>query len=496
MSFENDIELVIHVDSDKILFEYTKTNGPGKKYAPDEYNEETIRIELQVAKTFHKVLNYLYLKKDIFQKEDFEILGEMLRKILYGKLGEAVVEGIVFQFLESARGTAKGRMYLEFEKNCELSVLPWEYTILKDEKNRSIYPAANKDKNFDFIRRIDAAGNLRRIATKKLNCVFIISSIKRKIQGEEEIPAVGDDEVQMVTGLFEELKKNYPQQFDFQVLNNPAFEDLDKEIEKAVSKFEHEGNDPALYTVHYLGHSSFDGEGRIAFFRNDNTSHWIKDYEFAQVFDPRNLDFGSPQMFVLQACDSAKLSNYGAGRGVALALVNQRIPAVLGMQNEVDVSTSTEFMKCFYEALLNGSDVGEAVTIGRTYLGKGAQDVEGRYLKGAADWYKTNAFGSPVLFITTLRPVYFFEQTVPVIDDTVEKNVFKKCRLCKVELEVPESQATCKRLIREPGRPSRLCGGILDEIELDQETSASAVSSAVDSKSAIEVPSSANVLKP
>lgn len=69
MAVENNIELIIHVDSDKILFEYTKTNGPGKKYAPDEYNEDTIRIELQVAKTFHKVLNYLYLKKDIFQRK-------------------------------------------------------------------------------------------------------------------------------------------------------------------------------------------------------------------------------------------------------------------------------------------------------------------------------------------------------------------------------------------------------------------------------------------
>lgn len=491
MAVENNIELIIHVDSNKITYQYSKTNGEERKYPADEYQEETIRVELQVARTFHKILNYLYLKKDfvekedkdIFQKEDFEILGEMLRKILYGKFGAAVVEDIVFNLLELAKGAAKCRIYLEFEKNCELAVLPWEYTVLKDNKNKSIYLAANKDKNFDLIRRIDASGNLRMIDTKKLNCVLIVSSQKNKTSNDDDIPAIGDDEVELVTGLFDELKANYPARFDYQTLVNPEFENLSKELEEAVSKFETNGGDPPPYVIHYLGHSSFrNDEGKIVFLREDKNSHWIRDAEFAQVFDSRNLDFGSPQMFTLQSCDSAKLSTYG--RGVALSLVNQKIPAILGMQNEVDTATSTQFMKKFYEALLQGNDVGEAVTIGRTFLGKGEEDAQGKYLKSESGWYKTNSFGSPVLFITTLKPIYFFEKTTQLPQDNAEKNVLKKCSVCKNEFKVPVGQTNCIFWLREPGRPERVCNGLLYEIAPGQETGGSAISEAKKSTSA------------
>lgn len=490
MAMDNNIELVITMDSNRIMYEYIKTNGEEKKYDPDEYEEKTIRIELQIARTFHKILNLLSIEKDLFQKEDFELLGEMLRKILFGKVGKIVLEDMIFGLLESAKGKTKCRIYLEFEKNCNLAILPWEYTIIKDDKDKSIYLAANKEKNFDFIRRIDGKGNPGLVNTNKLNCILIISSIKNK---EDNIPSVGDSEVKAVTDLFNELKKNHSDQFDFQVIENPSFENLRKELENAARKFEPIDDNVPPYCIHYLGHSAFDDNGgRIVFCKEDNNSHWIKDIDFAQVFDSRNLEIDIPVLYVLQSCDSAKLSNYGAGKGVALSLVNQKIPAVLGMQNEVDVETSTEFMKRFYEALLKGSDVGEAVTIGRTFLGKGEQDEEGKYINNITDWYTTNSFGSPVLFITTIRPIYFFEKKTKVLNEIKEKYVFKKCRECGDESEVPISQTNCRRLIREPLRPPRVCNGILDEMNMGKEMNIGAVSDVNQLKVAADVQLSAS----
>ena len=51
----------------------------------DDSIPNNIRIELGITRVFHKVLNLIKSEPELFQKEDFELLGEMLAKILFGK---------------------------------------------------------------------------------------------------------------------------------------------------------------------------------------------------------------------------------------------------------------------------------------------------------------------------------------------------------------------------------------------------------------------------
>ncbi|MEJ7682833.1 MAG: hypothetical protein WKG06_34235 [Segetibacter sp.] len=44
-----------------------------------------VRVELSIAKVFHKVLNLIKADPVLFQAGDFELLGEMLSRILFGK---------------------------------------------------------------------------------------------------------------------------------------------------------------------------------------------------------------------------------------------------------------------------------------------------------------------------------------------------------------------------------------------------------------------------
>lgn len=482
MAIENNIELTICLGSTSILYEYSQNDGEPKPYSGDLV-EKTIRIELQVARTFHKILGFLKTEKDLFQKEDYELLGEMLRKILFGKtLGEMLLEDNIRNQLENAKGKAKCRIYLEFEKNSDLAILPWEYTIIKDNVGNSIYLAANKDKSFDVIRRIGGKGNIN-IHANKLCCVLVISSIRNT---QAEIPAVGDSEVKAVKDLFSELKADFPDRLDFQVIENPDFDKLPGLLSAALKKFESVDQKFPPYIFHYLGHSDFDKNGgKIAFPKEAGISAWVSDKEFASALDAENLDFDAPKMVVLQSCDSAKLSNYDGGSGVALCLTAQKIPAVLGMQNKVDVETSTEFMKKFYTALIKGSDVGEAATIGRTFLGKGEQDANGEYLRKPADRYKTNSFGSPVLFITTRRPIHFLEKQEEVIEAAKEMQVFKMCDSCPAINEVPVSQTHCTSGIQVPGRGIQKCNGILKELSVERETDKGAVAQNVQTGSVI-----------
>ena len=111
-----------------------------------------------------------------------------------------------------------------------------------------------------------------------------------------------------------------------------------------------------------------------------------------------------------QACDSAKIGSIQDSlRGVAYEFTQLGIPAVVGMQNEINTSSSCAFFNKFYECILSGKDVAEAVTCGRDYLG--------RQFNIKTDAYTNNSFGSPVLFITTGEPIKLVKSEKPVVEN-------------------------------------------------------------------------------
>jgi hypothetical protein len=88
------------------------------------------------------------------------------------------------------------------------------------------------------------------------------------------------------------------------------------------------------------------------------------------------------------------------------------------MQNEVDEPTSSAFLDVFYQELLKGNDVAAAVTSGRDFLGK-------VYNVAGPEIYKSNSFGSPVLFITTREPIQMLSNKLEVI----RKRKLRKTRM-------------------------------------------------------------------
>jgi len=123
-----------------------------------------IRVELGIAKVFHKVLNLIKTERDLFQKEDFELLGEMLSKILFGKINNnADVRNYIMKDLEQTLEITKPssrkicRIFLEFDQKSGVAMLPWEYTLYKTRSTKetsSIYISANIKNRFHLMRRV------------------------------------------------------------------------------------------------------------------------------------------------------------------------------------------------------------------------------------------------------------------------------------------------------------------------------------------------------
>jgi len=79
MSSKEITTIQISIEGKNLIFD--KNNDKGKvdfNTSEDDSNENNVRIELGIAKVFHKVLNFIKTDSDLFQKQEFELLGEML----------------------------------------------------------------------------------------------------------------------------------------------------------------------------------------------------------------------------------------------------------------------------------------------------------------------------------------------------------------------------------------------------------------------------------
>jgi|CXWL01.1.fsa_nt_gi hypothetical protein len=123
----------------------------------------------------------------------------------------------------------------------------------------------------------------------------------------------------------------------------------------------------SVHVLHFLGHGEFDprsGEGALVFESEEEESERITGKTLATIL----RDLPSLRLAVLNACDSGR-SNRRAGLepfgGVASALVQGGLGAVVAMQFPITNGASLAFSQDFYLRLAAGEAVDAAVVEGR-----------------------------------------------------------------------------------------------------------------------------------
>jgi hypothetical protein len=146
---------------------------------------------------------------------------------------------------------------------------------------------------------------------------------------------------------------------------------------------------------HFAGHGEFQeqdidphagepmGMGSIVLVKDKKNGEpfWLGAKELAVY-----LQNAGVRLAVLGACESGRRDGISAWTGVASALVERGMPAVVAMQYKVDDKRAIAFSQTFYASLASGLSVDEAVSAGRlAILGKSGEDD--------MDW------GVPVLYM-------------------------------------------------------------------------------------------------
>src|SRR6266496_4359334 len=157
MASKDKYDLSVSIKGEEIFFELSTLN-PGNE-SDDKLGLDTMRVEMTIAKIFHKLINYLNVEKDLFEKEDFKLLGEILGKIIFSrKIGQMVVN---FLFPKEKNPPECLRIYLEINDNSQLAELPWEYIqVWPGDKiarlgEQSVYLSANEKSRFQLMRRLN-----------------------------------------------------------------------------------------------------------------------------------------------------------------------------------------------------------------------------------------------------------------------------------------------------------------------------------------------------
>ena len=464
-------ELRIIVQPDKIEI-IRSVGGPGK----GDINQEYMKLELGIAKIFHKMLNK-YRLVSAFDKNDYEILGKTLFKILFF---DPIAHKFFLDELEEVRDSPNTycRIYLQFKGlTGDIPELPWEYLLVEDadRKIAELYLAADSNQRFDLIRIVkENKITFHPKNDQKLNVALIISNPRRQPDGR--LPLDIDD----LSNCFKRLKQKFGSLINTNERENekPDFRNFENDLAEVISPFNGEP-----YVLHFYGHAQVkDKESMIAFTDENENLTWISDKEFAAIFNP-NSNIRKPELIILQACESGQVcdANMENPGGLAYALALNNIPAIVAMQNIVREDVSIDFIEQFYTSLLNGEDVARAVTRGRQFLGCGIRRNGEKRKKN--EYYDNNTFGTPLLFISTIQPIRLMPEKIS--STTEKKLVTKRCPKCKTIWPNVNSDKEICTLNR--------CGGRLEvyreDIAIDSKdiplTQARAVESQLSGKSSL-----------
>ncbi len=403
------------------------------------FYQENFQIEFSMARVFHRVLNaYLRFQESnytIFEHNDYAALGDNLEKILFpNNPGERNDKMKMLKnryrdiFIDKEE--VRCRIYLEFTPDAgETAMLPWEYMRISldvGDKPESIYPASHEKSRFDLIRSFPTNTDFKYPKPiKKINVILVTA----RCSGEQVI-----DMKNKLEDWCRKLKRD--SSIQFHMLEQPRYilNEESKQYEFTDRLKEIVASLEGPYIVHYFGHAKTEqSQGYISFVGDGNNADWIPDDKFADLFDAK--DFPKPHMVVLQACSSGRITGINTDvkninitfNGLAVTLVQNNIPAVVAMQNDVTEVESFAFLDVFYSSLAKGDDVAEAVTKGRTFL---AYNYKPSSVQGKIKDHSSSNFGTPVLFLSVLKPFAFTEkEKKPEINTSRQQ--YKYCLLCR-----------------------------------------------------------------
>jgi len=350
--------------------------GVGETQSPSlvPYGIEGLREDLEALRT-----------KSIGQ-ESLISLGERLAERL---LPPGQVRDLFQQALRAVDRNDGVRLRLLIRDH-RLAQIPWEFTYLqlhRGEKDLRHFLARNPQ--ISIVRHEALPEKHPRLSASRGRTLRLLAAMA----SPEGHPAL---DLQLEKKVIEEALGNFHVDgvsIDWRpVVEDATWSEVAAALQQRVDLF------------HFAGHGSFDirevdphtqkavGEGYIVLMRDKQTK--LPD-EVPAGDLALHLQKAGVRVAVLSSCQSAARDEVSAWTGVAPALIERGIPAVVAMQHSIVDESAIAFSEMFYSSLARGLSVDEAVSAGRlAKLGRSHEDTN-------FEW------GVPVLYLRSTDGVLF-----------------------------------------------------------------------------------------
>lgn len=146
------------------------------------------------------------------------------------------------------------------------------------------------------------------------------------------------------------------------------------------------------HVFHFIGHATYNEQqkaGLISLVNDDGDTFYLPASKLGNIL----ADHSSLRFVFLNACEGARSGTHNIYSGIAQTLMQQGIPAILGMSYEISDNASIELARTFYRELSGGMPVDAAVNEARK----------------AVDMAMTKSlqWGTPVLYMRSPDGVLF-----------------------------------------------------------------------------------------
>jgi hypothetical protein len=245
----------------------------------------------------------------------------------------------------------------------DLACYPWEFMYDGDQTKEFLA----LHKNISITRFVSIQNPVPKITTKPpLRILIIISNPNPTQYKQLDV----EKEKRIIKRSLKKLEKQGLIQLQF--LKKATLNNLDKALRRKVD------------IIHFIGHGSYEESlgGGCLVFEEENGGYNLVNIDRLSLL----LERTPLRLVVLNACQTARITESDISLGVAHGLVKIGVPAVIAMQFSIPDSSAIEFSRVFYTTLAETFQVDRAVSEARRQIFINLET-------GRIDW------GIPVLFM-------------------------------------------------------------------------------------------------
>ena len=372
MDYRNmDVELVEYATRYNVeQFRVCVTDSP---YLRQTFNQA---VPSRVPRNLRTKLNVLEHRQ--LSPAELQNLGESLGQMLFpGELQDAVADS-----LDRIPAEDGLRIRLKLD-NFALADLPWEFVYLRKPPPGG-FLALNR--RISLVRYEVMTGILPTLTIGE--DLVRLATLLADPTGSVEYRHLGlADEENAIRNALSKVQGLSPKFYPLATVG---------ELGKALADRPH--------ILHFAGHGkfkrtegaffhSYEGQGYLVLLDANLSAH-----EFEVTRLTTNLKGCGVRLVVLGACETPRRDGQNAWTGIASALTQIDIPAVVGMQYGIRNTNATKFSEHFYYSLAQGESIDSAMTAGRLAIYNDSSADE-------RDW------GVPVLYLrmaeTERSPILF-----------------------------------------------------------------------------------------